>query len=108
MRVAINLSAHQLREDDLIDRIHQALLRHQVDPSHLLCEITESVAMEDIEATRHAFERLARIGVFLSIDDFGTGYSSLSYLRQLPARELKIDRSFIREHLQNRPVPCMT
>jgi diguanylate cyclase len=95
MRVAINLSVHQLREDDLAQRICRALEQHGVDPAHLLCEITESVAMEDIEATQRAFESLARIGVFLSIDDFGTGYSSLSYLRQLPAREVKIDRGFV-------------
>jgi diguanylate cyclase (GGDEF)-like protein len=95
MRVAINLSVHQLREDDLVDRIDRALRRNGVDASQLLCEITESVAMEDFQGTQSAFDNLGRIGVFLSIDDFGTGYSSLSYLRQLPARQLKIDRSFV-------------
>ena len=95
MRVAINLSVHQLRETDLVARIAAALGRHRIDPSQLLCEITESVAMEDIGATHDTFDGLAHIGVFLSIDDFGTGYSSLSYLRRLPARQLKIDRSFI-------------
>jgi diguanylate cyclase (GGDEF)-like protein len=97
MRVAINLSVHQLRQDDLVDRIRQALDRHAVDASQLLCEITESVAMEDIRTTQRAFEGLAGSGVFLSIDDFGTGYSSLSYLRQLPARQIKIDRSFVKD-----------
>jgi diguanylate cyclase (GGDEF)-like protein len=97
MRVAINLSVHQLRQDDLVSRIERALDRHHVEPSQLLCEITESVAMEDIRATQRAFEGLERIGVYLSIDDFGTGYSSLSYLRQLPARQLKIDRSFVKD-----------
>jgi EAL domain-containing protein (putative c-di-GMP-specific phosphodiesterase class I) len=97
MRVAINLSVHQLRQDDLVGRIQSALDRHHVEASQLLCEITESVAMEDIKATQNAFEGLQRIGVYLSIDDFGTGYSSLSYLRQLPARQLKIDRSFIHD-----------
>lgn len=95
MRVAINLSVHQLREEGLAGRVAKALAIHRVDASQLLCEITESVAMEDIKATQRTFEDLARIGVFLSIDDFGTGYSSLSYLRQLPARQLKIDRSFV-------------
>jgi diguanylate cyclase (GGDEF)-like protein len=95
MRVAINLSAHQLRENDLVARIESMLERHQVDPSLLLCEITESVAMQDIEATQRTLEALGAIGIFLSIDDFGTGYSSLSYLRQLPAKQLKIDRSFV-------------
>jgi diguanylate cyclase (GGDEF)-like protein len=95
MRVAINLSVHQLRENDLVDRIDRALRRNQLEPSQLLCEITESVAMDDVKSTQLAFEGLARIGVFLSIDDFGTGYSSLSYLRQMPASQLKIDRSFV-------------
>ena len=95
MKVAINLSVHQLRDDDLVTRIDGALRRHQLEPSQLLCEITESVAMDDIKGTQRAFDGLARIGVFLSIDDFGTGYSSLSYLRQMPATQLKIDRSFV-------------
>lgn len=95
MRVAINLSAHQLRQEDLVDRIANALDRHHVEASQLLCEITESAAMHDVKAVQQAFEGLARIGVYLSIDDFGTGYSSLGHLRQLPARQLKIDRSFV-------------
>jgi len=95
MRVAINLSVHQLREDDLVERIDSALRRNQLDASQLLCEITESVAMDDVKGTQRAFDGLARIGVFLSIDDFGTGYSSLSYLRQMPATQLKIDRTFV-------------
>jgi diguanylate cyclase (GGDEF)-like protein len=95
MNVAINLSVHQLRESDLVERIEQALRRHHIDADQLLCEITESVAMGDVKATQSAFSGLAHIGVLLSIDDFGTGYSSLSYLRRLPARQLKIDRSFV-------------
>ena len=95
MRVAINLSVHQLREEDLVERIDRALRLNHLEPSQLLCEITESVAMEDIRSTQRTFDGLARIGVFLSIDDFGTGYSSLSYLRQMPASQLKIDRTFV-------------
>jgi len=95
MRVAINLSVHQLRQPDLAERIARALRHHQVHPQLLTCEITESVAMEDAEGTMKIFERLAAVGVNISIDDFGTGYSSLAYLRKLPAGELKIDRSFV-------------
>jgi len=95
MNVAINLSAHQLREADLAERIERALRRHGADAAQLLCEITESVAMSDVQATQAAFAGLARIGVMLSIDDFGTGWSSLAMLRRLPARQLKIDRSFV-------------
>ena len=97
MRVAINLSVHQLREQGLAQRIAQALERHGVQADQLLCEITESVAMEDLEATQRTFEELARVGIYLAIDDFGTGYSSLNYLRQLPAQQLKIDSSFVRD-----------
>ncbi len=97
MRVAINLSVHQLRELDLVERIATALREHDVKPSQLLCEITESVAMQDISVTQRTLDELGNIGVYLAIDDFGTGYSSLSYLRQLPARQLKIDRTFIKD-----------
>jgi diguanylate cyclase (GGDEF)-like protein len=95
MRVAINLSAHQLRQRDLPQRISAALTRHQINPDLLTCEITESVAMEDTEATARIFSDLDAVGVHISIDDFGSGYSSLAYLRKLPASELKIDRSFV-------------
>ncbi|WP_394788203.1 putative bifunctional diguanylate cyclase/phosphodiesterase [Rhodoferax sp.] len=97
IRVAINLSVHQLRQDDLSQRIERALGRHAVDASLLIFEITESVAMEDAEGTLKAFEDLGRIGVKLSIDDFGTGYSSLSYLRRLQVSQLKIDQSFVQD-----------
>ena len=95
MRVAINLSASQMRQEDIVARIEGALARHRVDPSLLTCEITESVAMEDTRATQATFRQLGAAGIHLAIDDFGTGYSSLAYLRKLPAEELKIDRSFV-------------
>ncbi len=97
MRVAINLSAYQMRQDDIVDRIIEALKRHRIRPSLLTCEITESAAMEDTRATQETFRRLGELGTHLSIDDFGTGYSSLAYLRKLPAEELKIDRSFVQD-----------
>jgi EAL domain-containing protein (putative c-di-GMP-specific phosphodiesterase class I) len=95
MRVAINLSAYQLRHPDLADRIDAALRRHDINPQLLTCEITESVAMEDASNAIRMVERLNTMGVNISIDDFGTGYSSLAYLRKLRAGELKIDRSFV-------------
>jgi diguanylate cyclase (GGDEF)-like protein len=103
MRVAINLSAQQMRQSDIVERIEHAFRTYRVHPSLLTCEITESVAMEDTESTQATFRRLGELGVHLSIDDFGTGYSSLSYLRRLPAAELKIDRAFVTdiEHSQD-------
>jgi EAL domain-containing protein (putative c-di-GMP-specific phosphodiesterase class I) len=97
MRVAVNLSVHQLRQDDLVQRVRIAVDHFRVDPALLIFEITESVAMEDTQETLRAFSQLANAGVSLSIDDFGTGYSSLSYLRKLPARQLKIDQSFVQD-----------
>ncbi len=95
MRIAVNLSGHQLRQDDLVDGMLAALHRHAVPPDRMTCEITESVAMEDTQQSRTAFERLRQAGVHVSIDDFGTGHSSLAALRRLPAAELKIDRAFV-------------
>jgi len=94
-RLAINLSALQLRQRDLHESIATALRRHRIDPRLLTCEITETAAMEDVSATLATFRSLGELGVHLSIDDFGTGYSSLAYLRKLPVSELKIDRSFV-------------
>jgi len=97
MHVAINLSVHQLRQTDLVERVQGSLARHDIAGGRVTFEVTESAAMEDPQASLRVFERLAQLGVSLSIDDFGTGYSSLSYLRRLPARQLKIDRSFVQD-----------
>ena len=95
MRVAINLSVHQLRQAGLASRVAAALQRNRLEPRLLTCEITESVAMGDSAETLKVIDQLSAIGVHLSIDDFGTGYSNLSCLRKLPAEELKIDRGFV-------------
>ncbi|MBE7425525.1 MAG: bifunctional diguanylate cyclase/phosphodiesterase [Ideonella sp.] len=95
MRVAINVSGYQMRQDDFARRLEAGLRSHRLQPNRFTCEITESVAMEDTQVTRRAFARLGKIGVHVSIDDFGTGHSSLATLRRLPAQELKIDRAFI-------------
>ena len=95
MRVAVNISGYQLRQDDLVDHLCACLQRHGISPSRFTLEITESVAMEDTRVTREAFDRLRQAGVHVSIDDFGTGHSSLATLRKLPAAELKIDRAFV-------------
>lgn len=97
MRVAINLSAQQLMQHGLAARIERILERYEVAPELITCEVTETAAMTDTRNAQRALVRLGRLGVKVSIDDFGTGYSSLSYLRQLPATELKIDRSFIND-----------
>jgi diguanylate cyclase (GGDEF)-like protein len=95
MRVAVNISGYQMREDDIVGRIEAALQRHDIQPDRFTCEITESVAMEDTKVTQATFEKMRNAGFHVSIDDFGTGYSSLAALRKLPAAELKIDRAFV-------------
>jgi EAL domain-containing protein (putative c-di-GMP-specific phosphodiesterase class I) len=95
MRVAINLSMHQLRQADLATRIGAALARNRLEPSVLTCEITESIAMDDSPATAEVIRQLAGIGVHLSIDDFGTGYSNFGWLSKLPLEEIKIDRGLV-------------
>ncbi len=95
VKVAVNLSAVQLRETDLTATIHQALDETGLDPRQLELEITESLAMKNAEATIDILEGLTKIGVSIAIDDFGTGYSSLSYLKSFPVQRIKIDKAFI-------------
>jgi diguanylate cyclase (GGDEF)-like protein len=95
MSVAVNLSARNVNDPDLPQRVAAALAAAGVPADRLILEITESSVMGDPEHTVPTLARLAAIGVTLSLDDFGTGYSSLSYLQRLPVRELKIDRSFL-------------
>jgi diguanylate cyclase (GGDEF)-like protein len=95
MRVAINVSGYQMRQDDFASRLERGLRTHGLQAARFTCEITESVAMEDTAVAHRAFSRLGRLGVHVSIDDFGTGHSSLAALRRLPASEIKIDRAFV-------------
>ena len=95
IRVAVNLSAHQLRSRELASEVRAALERHAVAAESLELEITESAAMSDPEQAIGQLHALRAIGVTLAIDDFGTGYSSLAYLKMLPIQVLKIDRAFV-------------
>ncbi len=97
LRVAVNVSVLQLGDPAFVGDVKASLERHGVAASQLLCEVTESVLMHDVPAAVRVLESLRDIGVHLSIDDFGTGYSSLNQLKNLPARQLKIDRSFVQD-----------
>ena len=97
LRMAVNLSARQLRQESLVDRVRELIATYEVAPGGLELEITESVAMDDPDLTIEVLRRLRELGVVLAIDDFGTGYSSLSYLKLLPIQRLKLDRSFVSE-----------
>ena len=93
--VSVNLSAHQLRNRNLIDMIKGILVQAQVDKKLINLELTETVLLEDLTIAQPVLDDLASYGVGIHIDDFGTGYSSLSYLAQLPVQTLKIDQAFI-------------
>jgi diguanylate cyclase (GGDEF)-like protein len=99
--VAVNMSAHGLLDLELPDLVAGLLSRHAVSPERLILEITETTIMEDQERALQILTRLADMGVRLSIDDFGTGYSSLQYLSKLPVKEIKIDRSFVMDMIEN-------
>jgi len=106
--VSINLSARQLRDDNLIDVVRDAMQRHAVPPGMLELELTESMVMEDAEGNLRQMHALRALGVSLSIDDFGTGYSSLAYLNRFPIDKLKIDRSFVHDMLVDRTDRAIT
>jgi len=99
--VAVNISAKQFAQPDLVSQIAKILQDSGLSPQNLKLELTESVTMRDEERTRQTLSQLRTLGVRLCIDDFGTGYSSLSYLRRFALDVLKIDRSFISEMLNN-------
>jgi diguanylate cyclase (GGDEF)-like protein len=97
IRVAVNLSAVQFRQKNLVEFISQVLEDTGLDASFLELEVTESVIMQNAEEATLVLEKLHAKGIHISIDDFGTGYSSLSYLKRFPLDTLKIDRSFVRD-----------
>ncbi len=96
LRMAVNVSVLQLRHPGFCGRIAERLHRWRLSATQLELEITESAAMRDDEITRATLDQLGELGTPIVLDDFGTGYSSISQLRRLPARRVKIDRSFVR------------
>lgn len=95
IRVALNIQPSLVSNPDLPSLLHDAIAIWSVDPDKVTIEITESGIIEDVNTGFENLLRLRDLGLNLSIDDFGTGYSSLSYFKQIPAKELKIDRSFV-------------
>lgn len=95
LSVSLNVSARQLADPLLVERVEAALEASSIDPSRLRLELTETAVMADAASAELVLRRLRAVGVRLSIDDFGTGYSSLAYLQRFPVDELKIDGSFV-------------
>src|ERR1019366_8399867 len=101
VRIAVNVSAVQFRQEGFRDLIRRVLCDTGLAPQHLELELTESLLLTNADVMFSVLKELNEMGLKLPIDDFGTGYSSLSYLRQFPVSKLKIDRSFIRDIATN-------
>ena len=101
--VSVNLSAHQLRNTNLVGLVKKVLAKRSVDRELINLELTETALLEDLTIARPILNDLSALGVGIHIDDFGTGYSSLSYLAELPVKTLKIDRSFVAKLTDSEP-----
>lgn len=97
VRIAVNLSAQQFYREDIVETVASALRRSGLAPEWLELELTESLTLDDADATLHLMREIKALGVALALDDFGTGWSSLSYLRRFPLDRIKIDRTFVRD-----------
>ncbi len=95
LNLSVNISPHQFKKDEFVGQIKKLMENHQLDKDFLTLEVTEGVAIDNLNHTIEKFEQLRHVGARLSLDDFGTGYSSLSHLKRLPINELKIDKSFV-------------
>jgi diguanylate cyclase (GGDEF)-like protein/PAS domain S-box-containing protein len=103
LKVSVNIAARQFQHIDFVMRLRGILAQYPDVPPHLLeIEVLESTALDDVENVRAVLLACREMGIGFSLDDFGTGYSTLTYLKRLPARELKIDQSFIRDMLEDR------
>ncbi|MGQ0709898.1 MAG: bifunctional diguanylate cyclase/phosphodiesterase [Rhodoferax sp.] len=101
LSMAVNISAVQFRQADFPQRVGHILRQTQVDPAQMVLELTEGVALHDPHSAIATMDRLNQHGLALSIDDFGTGYSSLNYLKRFKASKLKIDKSFVRDIVED-------
>jgi diguanylate cyclase (GGDEF)-like protein/PAS domain S-box-containing protein len=97
LTLSVNVSARQFGEADFVEQVSAAVSHYQINPMLLKLEPTESVLLENLEATISTMNQLKAIGVRFALDDFGTGFSSLQYLKKLPLNQLKIDQSFVKE-----------
>lgn len=102
LTMAVNLSARQFRDKDLVKLVYDVIEETGINPHKLELEITETIALDDLEYTVATIHELKKIGVSFSLDDFGTGYSSMNYLKRLPVSNLKIDRSFLNTVMEDK------
>ncbi len=100
-QMSINISPHQFMHPEFVSQVEQVMQKYQLEKNFLTLEVTEGIAISNLSETIEKFQQLRNIGVRISLDDFGTGYSSLSYLKRLPLDELKIDKSFVFDVMQD-------
>lgn len=100
-RLSINVSPFQFYQDDFVDNVKRALKETGASATAITLEVTEGIAIKDVESIIEKMNELTHLGFKIAMDDFGTGYSSLTYLKRLPLSELKIDRSFVRDVLSD-------
>jgi EAL domain-containing protein (putative c-di-GMP-specific phosphodiesterase class I) len=101
IKMAVNLSARQFKQPNLVEIIAKILKETDLDANYLELELTESLIIENVQQTITVLQQLHDMGIVLSLDDFGTGYSSLSYLKRFPIDILKIDQSLVRDLVFN-------
>ena len=101
LTLSVNVSSHQFRQADFVERVGQILLHSGADPKRLRLELTESIMVRDVDHVVAKMSALRAQGVGFSLDDFGTGYSSLAYLKRLPIDQLKIDQGFVKDILSD-------
>ncbi len=97
LTLSVNVSPRQFHQPDFVQQVKNAIARHEIDPSRLKLELTESVLLENADHIVESMCELKSLGIQFSLDDFGTGYSSLQYLKKLPLDQLKIDQTFVRD-----------
>jgi EAL domain-containing protein (putative c-di-GMP-specific phosphodiesterase class I) len=101
MRISVNVSPVELRDKEFVDQVRRILTEHDVDPTLVEFELTETFLMQDSSSTAVVLRSLKALGVRIALDDFGTGYSSLSHLKGFPIDTLKVDRAFVSEVTTN-------
>lgn len=100
-KINVNLSVVQLLSSDIVEVIEQTLKETQISPRNLTLEVTESLAINDIECMKEILENIKRLGVRIALDDFGTGYSALSHIRELPFDVIKVDQTFVKDLMED-------
>lgn len=96
-KVNVNLSVVQLLQNDMVEIIRKTLEETEVNPKNLTLEVTESLAIDDMDRMQKILDNIKNLGVRLALDDFGTGYSSLNHIRQIPVDVIKVDQTFVKD-----------